>query len=101
MATDLTTEFDAGRAARLSSGRCLEGGNVPCPYLATSPAADAWWTGWAHECNRMAGNSAACEPVKSATKGRGDSVNVNIRGGKMHYRMDYSREGCPAYLVEA
>lgn len=100
MAFDLTAEFEAGRAARVAAGRCLEhlkGETGDCPYLATSPAADSWWAGWAHECNSMAANRDLGQ-VKKAAPSRGHSIRATLKGGGfIIYRMDYERTHCPAY----
>ena len=96
MASDLTAYFLEGQAARAGAGRCLENGVPQCPYYASSPAGDAWLSGWSFECDRMAGNTALTSPVRRAWHGRGYSVNVQMARGRVAYVVEFPADS-PAF----
>lgn len=80
MGTDLTKEFREGLDAAP---------DAPCPYMATSDCADAWWIGRnakelrftpAMECGRI-------------TRGRGDRINLLVgKSGKSVLRVRWSAD---------
>lgn len=90
MANDLLKEFDEGRLAQIDAAA---GYDVACPYIATSPCADAWYAGRVYEAQRP----SVYGPDK-VWSGRG--FRVRVRDGVGHpkrsaapvhaYRIDWA-----------
>ena len=102
--TDLVKEFNEGYSARLDAGKCFENDDAmsfgACPYYASSPAGDAWLAGYAHACNKFAGNTAAQEPIVKVSHGRGYTINAwTMTKDKLVYGIEFSKSGAHAYLV--
>jgi hypothetical protein len=76
--SDLTKEFREGMDAET---------NAPCPYIATSDCADAWWLGRFSTDLRFTADMR-CGRV---TSGRGDRLNLLVgKSGKTVLRVDWN-----------
>ena len=103
---NLTSEFMQGYQARMAAGRCLEHGNPACPFIATSPAGDAFAAGVAHASNTLAGASFGGVDAVRCWHGRGDRVNVENRTprhgkARVVYLVNYPRHGAPFATLES
>lgn len=95
MASNLNSEFEEGRLARIAGKAATD-----CPYYATSDCADAWHAGYSWEGPKGLAHYMTAEKV---THGRGYRINVAGRNCtkegrpkcKAFFLIDYQDKGAP------